>query len=91
MGTSAYYAPASAAVQMAEAIFKDQKRILPCSVELDGEYGGGYKGLFLGVPVVLGQKGVEKVVDLPLSDAEKELMQKSAKAVREVVEVANRS
>ena len=90
MGTSAYYAPASAAVQMAEAIFKDSKRVLPCSVELGGEYGGDYAGLFLGVPVVLGSGGVEKVIDLPLSDAEKELMAKSAKAVREVVEVADR-
>jgi malate dehydrogenase len=91
MGTSAYYAPASAAVQMTEAIFKDSKRILPCSVELAGEYGGGYKGLFLGVPSVLGAKGVEKVIELPLSPAEKELMDKSAKAVREVVEVASKS
>jgi malate dehydrogenase len=91
MGTSAYYAPASAAVQMAEAIFKDSKRLLPCSVELGSEYGGGYQGLFLGVPVVLGAGGVEKIVELPLSDAERELMDKSAKAVREVVEVANRS
>jgi malate dehydrogenase len=91
MGTSAYYAPASAAVQMAEAIFKDSRRILPCSVELGAEYGGEYQGLFLGVPVVLGARGVEKIVELPLSAAEKELMGKSAKAVREVVEVANRS
>jgi malate dehydrogenase len=91
MGTSAYYAPASAAVQMAEAIFKDQKRILPCSVELNGEYGADYQGLFLGVPVVLGSKGAEKVIELPLNDAEKALMQKSAKAVREVVEVASKS
>jgi malate dehydrogenase len=91
MGTSAYYAPASAAVQMAEAVFKDSKRILPCSVELGGEYGGAYQGLFLGVPVVLGAGGMQKVIELPLSAAEKELMDKSAKAVREVVEVANRS
>ncbi len=91
MGTSAYYAPASAAVQMAEAIFKDSKRVLPCSVELGGEYGGAYSGLFLGVPVVLGAGGVEKVIELPLSGDEKALMDKSAKAVREVVEVANRS
>jgi malate dehydrogenase len=91
MGTSAYYAPASAAVQMAEAIFNDSRRILPCSVELGGEYGGAYAGLFLGVPVVLGKGGVEKVIELPLSPAEKELMDKSAKAVREVVDVANRS
>jgi malate dehydrogenase len=91
MGTSAYYAPASAAVQMAEAIFHDQKRILPCSVELGSEYGGAYNGLFLGVPVVLGARGVEQVIELPLSASEKELMDKSAKAVREVVDVANRS
>jgi malate dehydrogenase len=91
MGTSAWYAPASAAVQMTEAIFKDSKRILPCSVELGGEYGGGYQGLFLGVPVVLGARGMEKIVELPLSAGEKELLDKSAKAVREVVEVANRS
>jgi malate dehydrogenase len=91
MGTSAYYAPASAAVQMTEAIFKDSKRLLPCSVELRGEFGGGYEGLFLGVPVVLGARGMERIVELPLSPAEKELMDKSAKAVREVVEVANRA
>jgi malate dehydrogenase len=91
MGTSAYYAPASAAVQMTEAIFKDSKRLLPCSVELHKEFGGGYEGLFLGVPVVLGSRGMEKIVELPLSPAEKELMDKSAKAVREVVEVANKA
>ncbi|MFH0900673.1 MAG: malate dehydrogenase [Pseudomonadota bacterium] len=90
MGTSAWYAPASAAIQMMEAIFHDSKRMLPCSIELSNEYGGGYKGLFLGVPVVLGTKGMEKVIELPISPAEKELMDKSAKAVREVVEVANK-
>ncbi len=83
MGTSAWYAPASAAVQMTEAIFKDSKRLLPCSVELHHEYGGAYEGLFLGVPVVLGAKGMEKIIELPLSPSEKELMDKSAKAVRE--------
>jgi malate dehydrogenase len=90
MGTSAWYAPASAAIQMVEAIFKDSKRMLPCSVELGGEFGGGYKGLFLGVPVVLGSRGMEKIVELPLSADEKALMDKSAKAVKEVVEVANK-
>ena len=91
MGTSAWYAPAGAAIQMVEAIFKDSKRLLPCSVELNSEYGGGYKGLFLGVPVVLGSRGMEKIVELPLTPVEKELMDKSAKAVKEVVDVANKS
>ncbi len=90
MGTSAWYAPAAAAIQMVEAIFKDSKRLLPCSVELGGEFGGGYKGLFLGVPCVLGKGGMEKIVELPLTPAEKELMDKSAKAVKEVVDVANK-
>jgi malate dehydrogenase len=91
MGTSAWYAPATAAIQMLEAMVKDSKRMLPCSVELAGEYGGGYKGLFLGVPIILGSNGMEKVVELPLSPAEKELMDKSAKAVKEVVDVANKA
>jgi malate dehydrogenase len=91
IGTSAWYAPATAVIQMMEAIFKDSKRLLPCSVELQDEYGGGYRGLFLGVPVILGARGMEKVVELPLSPEERELLNKSAKAVKEVVEIANRS
>jgi malate dehydrogenase len=90
IGTSAWYAPATAIIQMMEAIFKDSKRLLPCSIELQNEYGGGYKGLFLGVPVLLGANGLEKVVELPLSPEERELMNKSAKAVKEVVEIADR-
>jgi malate dehydrogenase len=90
MGTSAWMAPAAAAIQMVEAIFHDSKRVLPCSVELAGEYGGNYKGLFLGVPCVLGKNGIEKVLELPLAPAEKELMDKSAKAVKEVVDIANK-
>lgn len=90
MGTSAWFAPAAAAIQMLEAIFHDSKRVLPCSVELEKEYGGGYKGLFLGVPCVLGKNGLEKVLELPLSPVEKELLDKSAMAVKEVVDVAGK-
>ncbi|HEY3354796.1 MAG TPA: malate dehydrogenase [Polyangia bacterium] len=90
MGTSAWMAPAAAAIQMVEAIFHDSRRMIPCSVELQKEFGGGYEGLFLGVPCVLGKNGLEKIVELPLSAAEKELMDKSAKAVKEVVDVAKK-
>ena len=85
MGTSAYYAPASSAVAMAEAYLLDQKRLLPCAAYLDGEYG--YKDLFMGVPVVIGGKGVEKIVELPLTDEEKAMLAKSAKSVQGVVDV----
>ena len=73
---SAYYAPASAAVQMVESMVKNQKRILPCSVLLEGEYG--YNDLVLGVPAVLGTNGVEKVLELKLNEEEKALLQTSA-------------
>jgi len=72
---SAYYAPAMSAVEMAEAILTDQKRLVPCSVLLQGEYG--MKDLFIGVPVVLGGKGVEKIIELELSAEEKGALQKS--------------
>ena len=78
---SAYYAPSSGAVQMVEAIVKDQKRILPCSAWLEGEYG--MKGLFLGVPVKLGRKGIEKVLEVTLTTDERAALEKSAQAVRE--------
>jgi len=78
---SAYYAPSSGAVQMVEAIVLDQKRILPCSAWLDGEYG--MKGLFLGVPVKLGRKGMEKIIEVKLTADEKAALAKSADAVRE--------
>jgi len=78
---SAYYAPSSGAVQMAEAIAFDQKRILPCSAWLEGEYG--MKGLFLGVPVKIGRKGIEKIIEVSLTDDEKAALAKSAEAVRE--------
>ncbi|GIL17105.1 MAG: malate dehydrogenase [Oligoflexia bacterium] len=81
---SAYYAPSASAVQMAEAILKDQKRILPCAVELAGEYG--MKGLFIGVLCKLGGKGMEGVVELKLNDTERAGLEKSGAAVRELVD-----
>jgi malate dehydrogenase len=78
---SAYYAPSSGAVQMAEAIVKDKKRILPCSAWLQGEYG--MSGLFLGVPCKLGRGGLEKIFEVELTDAERAELEKSAEAVRE--------
>ena len=78
---SAYYAPSAGAVQMAEAIVNDQKRILPCAAWLEGEYG--MKGLFLGVPCKLGRNGLEKVIEVELTSAERDALAKSADAVRE--------
>ncbi|HUQ79754.1 MAG TPA: malate dehydrogenase [Gemmatimonadaceae bacterium] len=78
---SAYYAPSSGAVQMAEAIVKDQKRVLPCAAWLEGEYG--MSGLFLGVPVKLGRGGIEKVLEVELTSKERVDLGKSAEAVRE--------
>jgi malate dehydrogenase len=81
---SAYYAPASAAVEMAEAILKDKKKILPCAAYLEGEYG--ISGLFVGVPVKLGKNGVEQIISLNLTSDEKKALAKSAAAVQELVE-----
>ncbi len=81
---SAYYAPSASAVQMTESILKDQKRVLPCAVELSGEYG--MKGLFIGVLCQLGGNGMEKVVEIQLNEKERSLLENSAKAVRELVE-----
>lgn len=83
--TSAYYAPASAAVEMAESILKDKKKILPCAVYLQGEYG--INDLFIGVPVKLGAGGVEEVIEITLTDEEKAALKKSAAAVQELKEV----
>jgi len=88
MGTSAFYAPASSAVAMAEAYLKDQKRVLACAAYLDGEYG--YSDLFMGVPVVIGGKGVEKIIDIPLTDEEKGMLAKSAKSVQAVVDICKK-
>jgi malate dehydrogenase len=81
---SAYYAPASAAVEMAEAILKDKKKILPCATCLNGEYG--INDLFIGVPVKLGENGVEEIIEIKLMDDEKVALDHSADAVRQLVE-----
>jgi malate dehydrogenase len=81
---SAYYAPAAATAQMVEAVLLDKKRVLPCSAYLEGEYG--LNDLYFGVPVVLGAGGVERVIELPLNDEEKALVEKSANAVRNTLE-----
>ncbi|MFT3740104.1 MAG: malate dehydrogenase [Breznakibacter sp.] len=85
MGTSAWYAPGSAAAQMVEAIVKDQRRVFPVCIKLEGEYG--IDDCYLGVPVVLGKNGVEKVIELKLDADENALMQTSRQHVREVMEV----
>jgi len=85
MGTSAWYAPGAAAAQMVEAIVRDQRRVFPVCARLDGEYG--ISDLFLGVPVILGKNGIEKIIELNLNDDEKALLSTSEKAVREVKNV----
>jgi malate dehydrogenase len=85
MGTSAYYAPASSAVSMAEAYLLDQKRLLPAAAYLEGEYG--YKDLYMGVPVVIGGKGLERVVEIALTGEEKAMLKKSAESVQGIVDV----
>lgn len=80
---SAYFAPSAATVQMVEAILKDKKRIVPAAVLMQGEYG--LHGLFFGVPVKLGASGVEQIIELPLTDEEKALVEKSAAAVRDSI------
>ena len=86
MGTSAYYAPAAGSVQMAEAIIKDKHRILPCAAFCKEEFGVG--GYFVGVPCMLGSKGVEKVIEVELDDNERKLMDSSVAHVKELVGVA---
>lgn len=85
MGTSAWYAPGAAAAQMVEAILKDERRVFPCCVKLNGEYG--FNDICLGVPVVLGRNGIEKIIELDLNHDEKTMLATSAKAVGEVIEV----
>jgi len=83
---SAYYAPASAAIQMAESYLKDKRRLLPCAAYLNGEYG--VKGLYVGVPVIIGHHGVEKVVEIELNAEEKAGFDKSVAAVQELNKAA---
>jgi malate dehydrogenase len=82
---SAYYAPAASTVEMVESILKDKKKVLPCAVRLDGEYG--IRGLFVGVPVKLGKQGVEKIYEVKLDGSEQAALMKSAAAVQELVSV----
>jgi malate dehydrogenase len=82
---SAFYAPSAAVTEMAEAILKDKKKILPCAAYLEGEYG--IKGLFVGVPVKLGAKGIEQIIEIKLTPEEKSALEKSAGAVKELVAV----
>jgi malate dehydrogenase len=88
MGTSAYYAPASAAIAMAESYLKDQKRLLPAAALCDGEYG--FKNLYIGVPVIIGAAGVERIVEIELTAEERAHLDKSAGAVRELLEASTR-
>ena len=85
LGTSAWYAPGAAAAQMVEAIVRDQRRIFPVCAWLQGEYG--LSNIYLGVPVILGKNGIEKIIELDLNDAEKTLLAESAEAVKSVMDV----
>jgi malate dehydrogenase len=83
---SAFYAPASAAIAMAESYLLDKKRVLPCAAYLTGQYG--VNGLYIGVPVVIGAKGVEKVIEVSFTAEEKAMFDKSVEAVKSLCEVA---
>jgi malate dehydrogenase len=85
LGVSAWYAPAAGTVEMVEAIIRDQKRVIPSAVLLDGQYG--YNGLYIGVPAILGSGGVERVIEMQLNDDEKKMLEVSAEAVRSVVNI----
>ena len=85
LGTSAWYAPGAASAQMVDAVMLDEKRVLPCTAYLEGEYG--IDGLYMGVPVKLGAGGIEEIVELDLTDEEQTALQASADAVRDVVAV----
>jgi malate dehydrogenase len=85
LGTSAWYAPGAAAAQMVDAVMLDEHRVLPCTAYLEGEYG--IDGLYMGVPVKLGAGGIEEVVELELGEDERDAVNASAEAVREVVAV----
>jgi malate dehydrogenase len=82
---SAYYAPSAAVAEMVDAIFNDRKRILPCAAYLEGEYG--IRGLFVGVPVKLGAKGIEQIIEIKLTPEEEAALKKSAAAVKELVDI----
>jgi malate dehydrogenase len=82
---SAYYAPSAATVEMVESILKDKKKVLPCAAYLDGEYG--IKGLFVGVPVKLGSRGIEQIYQIKLQPEEQQMLDKSSAAVKELIDV----
>jgi malate dehydrogenase len=86
MGTSAFYAPAAGAIAMAESYLKAQRRMIACAAYLEGEYG--YKDLYIGVPIIIGGEGLEKVVEIELSADEKKMLEASAAAVRELIQAA---
>ena len=85
---SAFYAPASSAIAMAESYLKDKKRVLPCAAYLNGEYG--VKGLYVGVPVIIGKKGVEKILELKLTASEKKQFNNSVKSVKNLTDLASK-
>jgi malate dehydrogenase len=85
MGTSAWYAPGAASAQMVDSIVLDEKRVLPCTAYLEGEYG--IDGLYMGVPVKLGSAGIEQIYEVDLDEAEQAALKGSAAAVRDVVGV----
>jgi malate dehydrogenase len=85
---SAFYAPASSAIAMAESYLRDKKRVLPCAAWLNGEYG--VKNLYVGVPVVIGAKGVERIVEMELNAAEREMFETSAGAVKALVDACQK-
>tara|TARA_B100000427_G_C15303583_1_gene505112 strand:- start:69 stop:764 length:696 start_codon:yes stop_codon:yes gene_type:complete len=88
MHTSAFYAPASSAIAMAQSYLKDQRRTLPCAAYLNGEYG--VKGLYVGVPVIIGKRGVEKVIELKLNSNEKKQFNNSVRAVESLTNLAKK-
>ena len=85
---SAYYAPASAAISMAESYLKDKKRVLPCAAKLQGQYG--VNGLYIGVPVVIGKDGIEKIIEIKLTAEEQAMFDNSVKAVEELVDALDK-
>jgi malate dehydrogenase len=89
MGTSAYYTPATCAIMMAGAYLRDEKRLLPCAAYLTGEYG--YRGIYMGVPAIIGSRGVERIVELELTQEEKVMLEKSAASVQAVVAIVERA
>ena len=85
---SAFYAPAASAIAMAESYLKDKKRMIPCAAMLNGEYG--VKGLYIGVPVVIGAKGVERIVEVEFNAEEKAMFDKSVAAVQSLIDATNK-